>query len=149
MAIYPPLHELLLQWLDVVPQQGSCFGHAFSKTCQYGYNDTNVCVGFWEVSLKATQFALQKTITWTKKFNKGHNEQQRACLHVGLSHWKLKKPMKNRFTSKVILFKKPWSIRMPSIFVMGGKKFKNYKAVCQMHTHGQFAKWLLKPCFFL
>jgi hypothetical protein len=30
--------------------QVSCFGHAFNKECQYAYNDTNVCVGFWEVS---------------------------------------------------------------------------------------------------
>jgi hypothetical protein len=51
--------------------QGSCFGHAFNKTCQYVYNDINVCVGFREVSLKATQSTLQKTITWTKKSGKG------------------------------------------------------------------------------
>jgi len=38
---------------------------------------------------------------------------------------------------------------MPLICVMGGKKFKNYKVVCQMHTHGQFVKWLLKLCFLL
>ncbi len=81
-----------------------------------------------------------RKLTWTKKFDKGYNEQQKACLNVGLSHWKLKKPMKSRFISKVILFKKPWSIKMPSIFVMGGKKLKNYKAMCQKHTHGQFAK---------
>ncbi len=26
--------------------QGSCFGHAFNKTCQYVYNDMNVYVDF-------------------------------------------------------------------------------------------------------
>jgi hypothetical protein len=54
-------------------------------------------MGFWEVSLKATQFALQKTITWTKKSGKGWSEWQRACLDAGLSHQELKTPMKIRF----------------------------------------------------
>jgi hypothetical protein len=53
------------------PWQGSCFGHAFSKTCQYVHNDATICFGFWAVSLKATHLALQKTITWTKKSSKG------------------------------------------------------------------------------
>jgi hypothetical protein len=42
----------------VVLWHGSCFDHAYSKACQYAYNDINVCVGFWEFSLKAIQFAL-------------------------------------------------------------------------------------------
>jgi len=51
--------------------QGFCFGHAFSKTCQYTCNDATICVGFHEVNLKTIQLALQKTITWTKKSSKG------------------------------------------------------------------------------
>jgi len=46
-----------------IPWQGFCFGLVFNKACQYACNDTNVCVGFHEVSLKGTQFTLQKTIT--------------------------------------------------------------------------------------
>jgi hypothetical protein len=46
-----------------VPWQGSCFGHVFNKACQYACNDTNVCVGFCEVSLKGTQFTLKIIIT--------------------------------------------------------------------------------------
>jgi hypothetical protein len=42
--------------------RGSCFGHAFSKTWQYACNDINVCVGFHEVSLKATQSMLYKKL---------------------------------------------------------------------------------------
>jgi hypothetical protein len=38
----------------VAPLQGSCFGHAFNKTCQYPTNDAIICFGFREVSLKAT-----------------------------------------------------------------------------------------------
>jgi hypothetical protein len=30
----------------VLRSKGSCFGHAFSKACQYACNDINVCVGF-------------------------------------------------------------------------------------------------------
>jgi hypothetical protein len=49
------------------PWQGSCFGPTFSKPCQYNSSDTNVYVGVHEVSLEATQFTLQKQITWRKK----------------------------------------------------------------------------------
>jgi hypothetical protein len=34
--------------------QGSCFGHAFSKTCQYACNGATICFCFWEISLKST-----------------------------------------------------------------------------------------------
>jgi hypothetical protein len=37
----------------------------------HAYNHINICVGFSEVNLKPTQFALQKIITWIKKFDKG------------------------------------------------------------------------------
>jgi hypothetical protein len=52
-------------------------------TCQYAYNDINVCVGFRQVNLKATQFMLQKIITWTKKFDKRFNENRRHVLMLG------------------------------------------------------------------
>ncbi len=68
------------------PQQGSCFGHVFNKTCQYVCNDATICLTFWEVNLEATHLALQKTITWTKKFNKGRSESKGACFDVGLHH---------------------------------------------------------------
>jgi hypothetical protein len=70
----------------ITPWQGSCFGHGFSKVCQYAYNDATICIGFKEVNLKAKQSTLQKTITWTKKFNKGQSEWMRACFDVGLCH---------------------------------------------------------------
>jgi hypothetical protein len=67
----------------VVLWQGSCCGHAFSKTCQYAYNDINVCVGFREVSLKATQAALHKTITWIKNLAKGEVNGRGHALMLG------------------------------------------------------------------
>ncbi len=37
------------------PFVGSCFGHAMSKATQYAIDDTKVCAGFFEVSLKGAQ----------------------------------------------------------------------------------------------
>ncbi len=43
-------------------------------------------------------------ITWIKKFDKGHSERHKACLDVGISIQKLKKMVKTRYASKVIMF---------------------------------------------
>ncbi len=86
------------------PWQGSCFGHVFSKPCQYACNDATICLGFREVNLKATQSTLQKIIMWIKKFGKGQSEWKRACVDASLCHRKLKTPMKTKFANKVILF---------------------------------------------
>ncbi len=48
----------------------SCWGHAMSKFCQHATNDCKVCGGLTTMSIKETQFILQKTITWTKKNGK-------------------------------------------------------------------------------
>jgi hypothetical protein len=37
---------------------------------------------------------------------------------------------------------------MPSIYVMGSEKLKNYKVMCQVHTWA-IVKWFLKLCFSL
>jgi hypothetical protein len=37
---------------------GSCFGHAMSNSYQYAFNDSKVCAGFLEVSLKNVQTLL-------------------------------------------------------------------------------------------
>jgi hypothetical protein len=67
------------------PWQGSCFGHDFSKACQYAYNDATICLVFWKV--------------------------RRACLDASLHHQKLKTPMKTRFANKVILFQETLEYR--------------------------------------
>jgi hypothetical protein len=51
--------------------QGTCFGHAFSKACQYGTIEETVCKDLKHVSVKSTQANLQKCIIWPKKFRKG------------------------------------------------------------------------------
>jgi hypothetical protein len=51
--------------------QGTCFGHAFVKTFQYGTSEKKVCKNLKHISIKSTHFDLQKCITWPKKFGKG------------------------------------------------------------------------------
>jgi hypothetical protein len=46
--------------------QGNCFGHAFSKACQYASTNEKVYKGFKYVSIKITQSNLHKCITWPK-----------------------------------------------------------------------------------
>jgi hypothetical protein len=61
-----------------------------------------------------------------------------ARLDLGLSHCKLKTLTKTKFANKLIMFQK--TLKYRDVIVMGGKKFKNYKDVCQIHTHEHFAK---------
>jgi hypothetical protein len=43
--------------------QGTCFGHVFSKACQYGIVEEKVCKNLKYVYIKSTQVDLQKCIT--------------------------------------------------------------------------------------
>jgi hypothetical protein len=51
--------------------EGTCFGHVMSRACQYATNDENVFVRLRNVSVKEVQSGLQKTISWTQRFEKG------------------------------------------------------------------------------
>jgi hypothetical protein len=55
----------------LTPFVGVCWGHAMSKCCQYATDDTKVCAGLILISIKLTQFVLQKTIILTQKSCKG------------------------------------------------------------------------------
>ncbi len=46
--------------------EGTCFGHVMFKICQYATNDDKVSTRLTFVSVKDSQVALQKIITWTK-----------------------------------------------------------------------------------
>ncbi len=75
-----------------------------NKACQYACNDTKTFVGLKEVSLKATQSRLQKTITWIEKFDKERNKFGIGhALIIGFPICKLKTLVKIRFASKVIM----------------------------------------------
>ncbi len=51
--------------------EDTCFGHAFSKTCQYHIAKEKVCKDLKYLSIKSTQAHLQKCIIWPKKSRKG------------------------------------------------------------------------------
>lgn len=66
------------------PYAGTCFGHVMSNCCQYATNEDKICNQMHEISLEDAQAVLQKTITWTKKLNKGRQEWVKACLDASL-----------------------------------------------------------------
>ncbi len=51
--------------------QGTCFGHDFSKACQYAIIEEKVYKNLKYISIEFIQTNLQKCITWFKKFGKG------------------------------------------------------------------------------
>jgi hypothetical protein len=53
--------------------QGTWFGHAFFKTCQYGTTKDFFCKNFKHVSIKVAQSNLQKCVTRSNFFGKGKN----------------------------------------------------------------------------
>ena len=88
----------------VVAFEGTSFGHAMSKACQYATTNDKVGCGMKDVSIKHAQAAIHKCITWPKKSGKGRQEWNRACLDSGKRPRKLNTPVKTRLASKVIMF---------------------------------------------
>jgi len=76
--------------------QGSCFGHVFSKACQYANTNEKVCRNLKFVSIKFAQSHLQKCITWLKFFGKGGQEINKACSKSNFLPRKLNTLMKTR-----------------------------------------------------
>jgi hypothetical protein len=76
--------------------QGTCFGHVFSKVCQYATTDDKVCKNLKYVFIKSTRANLQKWITWPKKFRKSHQEWNKACIEASLRPRKLNIPEKTK-----------------------------------------------------
>jgi hypothetical protein len=71
--------------------QGTCFGHGFSKACQYGTIEEKVCK-----HIKSIEVNLQKCITWRKKFGKGRQEWNKACFEIGIGPRKLNTLVKTK-----------------------------------------------------
>jgi hypothetical protein len=67
---------------------GICFGHAFTKTCQFATINDKVYIALY-VSIKVAQGYLQKCITWPKKSRKGRQEWNKTCVNYGLPLRKL------------------------------------------------------------
>ncbi len=76
--------------------QGVCFGHAFSKACQYATTKEKVCKNFKFVLIKYAQLDLQKCITWSKTSGNGRQEWNKACSNFNLPPRKSNIPMKTR-----------------------------------------------------
>jgi hypothetical protein len=63
--------------------QGTCFNHAFKKTCQHAKTNEKVCKGLKHVSIKVAQKDLQKCITWLKnKKRVDKNGTRHVSIHV-------------------------------------------------------------------
>ncbi len=60
---------------------GTCFGHAFSKACQYATIEEKICKNLRYVLIKSAQRNLQKKMTWPKKSRKGKQEWEKACVN--------------------------------------------------------------------
>jgi hypothetical protein len=75
---------------------GTCFGHVFSKTCQYAIINEKVYRNLKYVSIKVIQANLQKCITWPKKSRKGGQEWTKACVEIGIHPKKLNTSMKTK-----------------------------------------------------
>ncbi len=64
--------------------QGTCFGHVFSKACQYGIVEEKLCKDLKYVSINSIQANLQNYITWLKKFGKGIHEWNKVCVETNI-----------------------------------------------------------------
>jgi hypothetical protein len=51
-----------------------------SKACQYAYDDSKVCAGFLEVSLKNVQTSLQNIIIGQNNLGRGNKSQRILVL---------------------------------------------------------------------
>jgi hypothetical protein len=76
--------------------QGTCFGHVFSKACQYAIIDEKVCKNLKYAFIKFVEIDLQKCITWPKKFGEGHQEWNKIYIEVSLKPKNLNIPLKIR-----------------------------------------------------
>jgi hypothetical protein len=85
--------------------EGTCFGHAFSKPYQYGIAKKKVCKNLKHISIKSTQFNLQKCITWPKKSRKGRHECTKTCINYRIRLKKQNTPIKTRYFLRSLLFK--------------------------------------------
>ncbi len=76
--------------------QGTCFGHVFSKACQYVITEEKVCEDLKYVSIKYIQTNMQKCITWPKKSGMGRYKWNKTCVETSIHPKKLNIPVKTR-----------------------------------------------------
>jgi hypothetical protein len=69
--------------------QGVCFGHVFSKACQYVIINEKVCMNLKFILIKFVQSNLQKCIIWLQKSGKGRQKWNKAWSNSNLPPTKL------------------------------------------------------------
>ncbi len=62
--------------------RGSCFGHAFSKACQYGSTHEKVCKNLKYVSIKSTHANPHKCISWPKNLKSVSKSGRKLVLKL-------------------------------------------------------------------
>jgi hypothetical protein len=75
---------------------GTCFGHVFSKTCQYAIIEKKICKNLKFIFVKSTEFDIQKCVTWPRKSGKGRQEWSNACTDMEFQPRKLNTLVKTR-----------------------------------------------------
>lgn len=79
------------------PYQGSCFGHAMSKTCHYATNNDKGCWDLGHVSLKPPNQIFNNALRGPKNLEReAKNIWLKACIASGLRPKKLSTLVKTR-----------------------------------------------------
>ncbi len=73
---------------------GTHFGCAFFKTCQYVTIEEKICKDLKFVSIKLAESDIHKCIIWFQIFGKGGQKWSKACIDVGIQPRKLNAPIK-------------------------------------------------------
>jgi len=94
------------------PFEGVCFGHAFSKACQYATFDEKVNSNLQRVNIKFVQSTIQNCKAWPKISRNGKVEWKKMCLATCLQPWKLSTPVKSRFAPKVAMFQQAFKYKV-------------------------------------
>jgi hypothetical protein len=97
-----------------------------SKVCQYVIYNDKIFKGLLQVNMKVAQTTLQKTIIWTKKFDKVGKNGRRLVLNVVCCLKKLRSLLKPYLHPKSSCLKRPWNSSKLLSLVMEGKRLLLY-----------------------
>jgi hypothetical protein len=78
------------------PFDGPCSAHALSKVCQYAMINEKMYTSLSYTFIKSIQGVIQKCITLPKKFGKGKQTRDKACIDSKLRPIQLKTLVKMR-----------------------------------------------------
>jgi hypothetical protein len=100
-----------------------------SKCCQHDTHNFKVCVGLTSISIKETQFILQKIFTWTKK--------KEGVIRMAQRYWHAPTKVQTRNEDfKSFCSNRFWNSNTPLLFAMECNNHWHLKAMCQIHKFG-------------